>query len=438
MRTKRIDYISYIISYILCFLFSKTEHPYISGSILIIEAVLLYILNYRRSGQLADLKGLFSLSWIAGEGLACLKLSNLQSEWENVTWICFFLAYFCFIAAFDIAEKHVKKTAEKDVARNERQAKRLLICIVFLEAASVAGFLIEAAVCGFIPLFSPEPHAYSYFHVSGVHYFTISCILIPAMTVLYSKLVERITWKRLVVLVLGNTLAAAIPILCVSRFQLLFAVGFAAVLYLLLYRKITWKMVVGALIVMIPAYVLLTVARRHDVSYLNDIFDMKNRNTPIFITQPYMYVVNNYENFNCLVQQLPAYTRGIRMLFPFFALTGLKFVFPQVASTPIYTTKEELTTLTMFYDAYYDFGVVGVILLAAVLGAVSAKLTTWVKESNNPVSYLFYGQIAIYLALSFFTTWFSNATTWFWLILTFGMYLFVGYDKKENRRMMKG
>ena len=26
--------------------------------------------------------------------------------------------------------------------------------------------------CGFIPLFSPEPHGSLYFHVSGVHYFT--------------------------------------------------------------------------------------------------------------------------------------------------------------------------------------------------------------------------------------------------------------------------
>ena len=68
-----------------------------------------------------------------------------------------------------------------------------------------------------------------------------------------------------------NLTAVAIPILCVSRFQLLFAVGFAAVMYLMLYKKITWKMIVTGLLIMIPVYVLLTVARRHNVTYLNGI-----------------------------------------------------------------------------------------------------------------------------------------------------------------------
>ena len=127
------------------------------------------------------------------------------------------------------------------------------------------------------------------------------------------------------------------------------------------------------------------------------------------------------------------------MLFPFFALTGLKFLFPQLTTLPAFTTKEELTTLTLFYDAYYDFGVVGIILFAFVLGALAAGLARWVQNCKNPVVYLFYGQIAIYLGLSFFTTWFSNPTTWFWLALTVAMYMWVGYDgrkirKKERKR----
>ena len=58
-----------------------------------------------------------------------------------------------------------------------------------------------------------------------------------------------------------------------------------------------------------------------------------------------------------MVEQLTAHTWGLQMLFPFFALTGLKFVFPQLVTIPDFVTKTELTTLTMFYDAYYDFGI---------------------------------------------------------------------------------
>ncbi len=430
---RRIDYISYCASYVLAFTASRLGYVYLAGIVLMLEALLLYMMNFKRSGNLTDLRGLFSLSWVGGEGIACLQLSRLQSDWETLTWICFFLAYFCFISGYDIVAKKLgKQTRERGgIEKNPRQARRILICVILLGAGSIFCFLLEAVVLGFIPLFSPEPHAYSNFHISGVHYFTVSCILIPALSVLYVRLTEKWTAFSLAVLLAGNLTAVGIPVLCVSRFQLLFAVGFAAVVYLMLYRHVTWKMIVTAFIILIPVYVLLTVARRHDITYLNGIFEMKYERMPIFITQPYIYVANNYENFNCMVAQLPEFSMGLRMLFPVFALTGLKFVFPQVTAFPLYTTKEELTTVTLFYDAYYDFGFAGIILLAFVLGCMAAWMARWVENSRNPAAYLFYGQIAIYLGLSFFTTWFSNPTTWFWLAATFAMYVFSGIRKIE-------
>lgn len=433
---KRAEYISYCASSMLAFIFSRIGAVYLAGIVFLLEALLLYILNFRRSGNLVDLRGIFSLSWIGGEGIACLKLSRLSSPWETVTWICFFLAYFCFMLGYDFWTKKVSHVSDhasdhmKEI-KNAVQARRIMLCISILGAASAGCFLTEALVLGYIPLFSPEPHAYSYFHISGVHYFTVSCILIPAMSVLYVRLTEKWTAVRIAALVVGNLLAVAIPVLCVSRFQLLFAVGFAAVVYLMLYRHITWKMVVTAIVILIPVYVLLTVARRHDIPYLNGIFEMKYSKMPIFITQPYMYVANNYENFNCMVCELPEFTMGIRMLFPLFALTGLKFIFPEVAAYPLFITKEELTTLTLFYDSYYDFGILGVVLLALILGSAAAWLAGWTERGKNPVSCLFYGQFAIYMGLSFFTTWFSNPTTWFWFALTFAMYLFLGYEGKK-------
>ncbi|MCI9439860.1 MAG: oligosaccharide repeat unit polymerase [Ruminococcus sp.] len=431
---KRVEYISYSISYVLAFTASRQGLAYLAGIVLMLEALFLYLINLRRTGSLVDLKGLFSLSWIGGEGIACLQLSRLQRDWELITWICFFLAYFFFLLGYDLSARRCSAKAENH--RNAKvqgasRARRVMICILLLSIGSVSCFLLEALVLGFIPLFSPEPHAYSYFHISGVHYFTVSCILIPALSVLYVKLTEKWNVFRIAALAVGNLLAVGIPILCVSRFQLLFAVGFAAVVYLMLYRHVTWKMIAAAVVILIPVYVLLTVARRHNITYLNGIFEMKYSKMPIFITQPYIYVANNYENFNCMVRQLPEFAMGLRMLFPVFALTGLKFVFPQVAAFPLYTTKEELTTVTLFYDAYYDFGIAGIILLASLLGVGAAWLSSRAEKSSNPVVYLFYGQIAIYLGLSFFTTWFSNPTTWFWLALTFMMYLFIGYEKKE-------
>ena len=62
------------------------------------------------------------------------------------------------------------------------------------------------------------------------------------------------------------------------------------------------------------------------------------------------------------------------------------------------------------------------------------RARAYVRKIKNPIMYLFYGQLAIYLGLAFFTTWFSNPTTWFWLALTTMMFIFVGFKKKENKK----
>lgn len=413
-----------------------------AGISLIFAAFYLYGIFAYKEQSLVSLKALFSLSWVGGEGVACFKLSRLSSDWEWVTWLCFYLAYLCFCIAYDFlvsgqkreekkerAERNREKDRKKEPEQKEGTAKRILICIGTLAVCSVLCFLLEVAVVGYIPILSSKPHAYSYFHVSGVHYFTISCILIPGLSLLYGKSAGKIGRKEKGILIFGNLTAFAIPVICVSRFQLLFAVGFAAVIYLLLYRRISWKMVAAGVAVLLPMYVLLTVFRHHDVAYLNGIFEMKNSEIPIFVTQPYIYVANNFENFNCMVRELTAHTYGIRMLFPVWALSGLKFLFPQLTAAPVYITKAELTTLTVFYDAYYDFGIAGIVVFALLLGAAAGWMNQKRQENPNPLFFMFYGQMAIYLGLSFFTTWFSNPTTWFWFALTFAMYLFVGYKK---------
>ena len=438
MRRRRRDdiimeYGTYMLMFLASYIASLAELYYVSGILLIIEAVYLYVHLAREAENLTELRALFTLAWVGGQGLACLQLSKLQGKWNYITWLCFFLAYVGFGIGYEWGRQYLDEE-KREIKRDAVQAGRLYLCITGLAAASVLCFIFEAVKVGFIPIFSDKPHAYSYFHVSGVHYFTVSCILIPAITVLYLKAGGGEGLRKKVVLILANVTAVAVPILCVSRFQLLFAVGFAVVTYIMVNKTIRLRTIVGIVFALIPVYVILTVFRHHDIAYLNSIFEMKYEKMPIFITQPYMYVANNFENFNCMVEQLPGHTWGIRMLFPVFALTGLKFVFPHLTGSALYLTKPELTTLTMFYDAYYDFGIAGVFVFAAVLGVFAKQCVRLVKRSSNPVSYLLYGQMAIYLGLSFFTTWFSNPTTWFWMVLTGMMYWFVGYDINSRKR----
>lgn len=412
--------IVYLLCYAASFLFARSEHYYLSGAALILAAGYLYVTDYRRSGNPLHLRGLFSAFWVGGEGIACLKLSKLQADWELKTWLCFLLGYLCFYLVFEILSRQIEEPWGIERRRRwEMSPKPLYHCIIGLTFVSLAAFIFEAAVLGYIPLLvRGVPHAYSEFHVTGVHYLTVSCVLVPSLTVLYVMLGGSRYRLRNVLVGVMTVISLAIPLLCVSRFQLIFAVMLALFTYGAYRRKVEPVYVLGLIVVMIPLYLLLTVARSHDVEYLNSIFEMKNQNMPIFISQPYIYIANNYENFNCLVEALPAHTFGIRMMFPLWALTGLKFLFPYLTSFPIYVNKAELTTVTLFYDSYYDFGVIGVVLFGCLLGFVAWLLVRQLGKMRNPVGYLLYAQFAAYMVLSFFTTWFSNPTTWFYLLVT--------------------
>ncbi len=410
----------FCICYAASYFLARSGYPVASGIPLLLAAVYLYCRDYRRSGNLLHLRGLFSAFWVGGQGIACLQLSRLQTDWMPETWLCFFLAYACFWCAFELLSRMNGNKNLYLLRRRERSYVRPLYYSIWaVTAVSLAAFLFEAVYLGFVPLFlRGVPHAYSAFHVTGVHYLTVSCVLTPSLAVLFFLQGGSRRTGRNAAAVALTLICLLIPILCVSRFQLIFSVVAALFTYIAYGRKVHFRTVLGLAAVMLPLYVVLTIARSHDVEYLNGIFEMKNEALPIFISQPYIYIANNYENFNCLVKALPAHTHGVKMLFPLWALTGLKFLFPYLNSFPIYIDKEELTTLTLFYDAYYDFGAVGVAAFSCVLGCAAAWLENRLPRLKNPVGYLFYAQFGIYMVLSFFTTWFSNPSTWYYFAVT--------------------
>ena len=417
----------YILCYAAAVLFSASGRYFLSGCGLIAAAVYLYSRDYRKTGDILHLRGLFALAFVGGQGLACMKLSSLSTDWSPLTWLSFFVGFAGFYLTFQYMERVAgellpgRRGSTASAGRRDFgiYAGPVFFCACGLTAVSFGCFLIEAAALGYIPLFvRGVPHAYSYFHITGVHYFTVSCVLVPALSVLYFTAARGRDRGKTIILLLADAVAFAIPILCVSRFQLLFSVLLAVITYIETEGRMYRACAFGALLAVIPLYILLTVARSHDTAYLNAVFEMKNASVPIFVTQPYMYVANNYDNFDCLVKGLGGHSWGLKMLAPLWTFSGLKFLFPSLTAFPIYVTKEELTTLTIFYDAYYDFGIPGVLGLSCFMGLAAYLLMQLVRRAKNPVCCLLYAQFAVYMLLSFFTTWFSNPSTWFYLAVT--------------------
>lgn len=461
--------------YGISFVLSRMGMYAASGILLMAAALILASYYCIKDGRRINPPAVFTMSWIGGIGVACLKLSYLETDWEALTWIALFAAYAAFIIGYKLTVCGLKRRnhqtdsklkteqiaakldttscsnqtigSHDDKTESSMSAKAkasgitdetsklavssnrvLYIMMNGVAAVSVISLIIEAYLLGYIPLFTTDtPHAYSYFHVSGLHYFTVSCCLLPALgTLCLSKELKSglLNAVKRADIVICMGLGLLIPIMLVSRYQLFFGILLAGFCMLILNGmrisiKLNIRTVLAAavcLCILIMLYVFITIERAHSVEYLNGIFEMKYESMPIFISQPYIYIANNFDNFNCLVKELPAFTHGLRMCFPVIALTGLKFIRPELAAFPIYITKEELTTVTLIYDSYYDFGLVGVIIFCLVIGAAAALIENAAFKENVPdmsFDILLYAEVMIYLSLAFFTTWLSNPTTWF-------------------------
>ena len=102
-----------MVVYVICYgagmLFASSAHSYLAGFCLMAAAVWLYFADYRKSGNPLHLRGLFSLFWVGGEGVSCLKLSRLQTDWRMETWAAFFVAFVAFWAVYQAAETYLGK-----------------------------------------------------------------------------------------------------------------------------------------------------------------------------------------------------------------------------------------------------------------------------------------------------------------------------------------
>ena len=474
MKTEWFKLGIYTAAYVMSFVLGEAGLSAPSGLCLIFAAAFLYLSEYRRTASLMNLRGLLALGLLGGEGIARFQLSRLSTDWTLETWLSFYLFYLIF----DLSAQLADHTGAIRSARSGDDADRSASCNVVPEdprasTASVdvrdvggvpgrsatgesagadlrffryailgllciswAAFLFEARRLGFVPLFTVDtPHAYSYFHVKGVHYFTTLAVLTPAVSMLYLAARRTHGLRPDVLALLGLLLPIILTILMVSRFQFMISVILAVFVALLSGRRYKLWQLLLLLALMITAYVFITIERAHSVEYLNGIFEMKDPSTPIFITQPYMYIANNYDNFNVMTRELTVHAHGLRMLYPFVTLSGIKFFIPSLAQGfPLFVTKEELTTVTMLYDAWYDFGLSGIAVFALVLGLVSGRVTRTCRKDQNPFSVLLYAQLAFYYLVSFFTTWFSNPATWFYLGISFLLYLAYACTVRKRRK----
>lgn len=443
----------------------------VASVIMIALALLLFLQEIIVKKRIINIKSLFSLGFIGGFGLSLLKLSNLSSTYNIMTFLIVYVSYFSIYVGGFIANKSIKEKTniykEVSINKTEKKVNTQDILVIILILITFASFAMEVLLLGFIPAFIKDtPHAYSTFHIFGVHYITTLYVFIPGISVC-NYFVDDKSFKSLVMIIISLVYVIALAMLMVSRAQLIFSIILTLFVMIInqnevivkKFEKLKYKdknaktenkkvltkflIVILCLSLFVGIYVIITIKRAHDVTYLMGIFDMKDKYMPIFIAQPYMYIAHNFENLNYMVENTFRWTFGRRMLAPFFTLTLIKKFFPIVALSPIYVIKEELSTVTLVYDAYYDFGLVGVIVFCFIIGYIGKKIEDKVynlfsEEYKNNYIIIVFAVFSYYMLFSFFQTYFSLTETWIYFILLFILYkLFVMSKHVTQKQIVK-
>lgn len=423
---------------------------YIASVVMISLAIFLYVKEVKNTERVINVRGLFALGFIGGFGVSLLKLSSLSARYNVLTFVAVFLAYFgVYLGSYyeNRNKKLVKNDSKYVIEKSDKKVLPQDILIISLFVATFISFVIEVIILKYIPLFTiATPHAYSEFHVFMLHYITTFYSFIPCIA-LCNYYIEPDRKMNKIWLVASYVYVVIMALLMVSRSRLILCI-ILSVFIMIIYRgkdlrkkafdRKSLIKVILAVILFLALYIVITVARAHDIEYLNGIFDMKNKKMPIFITQPYMYISQNFENLNYMINNIFRFTFGRRVLYPLFTLTFVKKFFPIVLDSPTYVIKEELSTVTIIYDFYYDFGLLGILGFCFLIGYIGAKLenktysvlSMGLNIKNNYTVVLF-SLYCYFMLFSFFQTYFSLTDTWVYIIILLLLSAFVTMKKEK-------
>lgn len=450
----------YTIAYFVSILFYSIGLNLIASVLMITLAIFLYAIEYMSKKRIINIRGLFALGFLGGYGISLLKLSKLSSPYSMTMILAVFLTYFSLYFGVFLADRKKENIVRYKgirILKNNSVLTNQEVLLIVLIGITFISFALETLMLGFVPLFTRDtPHAYSTFHIFGLHYITTLYIFIPCIALANFYILEdkkRAGFE----LIFSFIYVIFMALLMVSRAQLIQCI-FLTLFILLIYESKNIKkylfdrkkllIISLAIIFFIALYIIITINRAHDVKYLNGIFEMKNENMPIFITQPYMYIAHNFENLNYMINNIFRHTFGRRILFPVFTLTMVKKFFPIVVDSPYYIIKPELSTVTLVYDFYYDFGLAGIIIFMFIIGYVGKKLENSVyyfidnpdNFNKNNYKVILLALFSYYMFFSFFQSYFSLTDTWVHIVFVLMLSIFIRMSKgatKWQRKVME-
>jgi oligosaccharide repeat unit polymerase len=364
-----------------------------------------FLFTYYKSKDIFHPIGIFSLMWITTIGLNNFKLSNLQADWSFKMWIVVFFVYISFILGYFLNSKFSKETTKPKTSVFEIDQNKFKIFIQILFAICFISYVAEVIESGFLPLFNRDPAGYKEFGIRFVHYLTVTLVFVNCLITVY--FIKYKTFDKVLSLLYILSLLSVVSLL--SRQLLIFLGVITLVIIHYLYKRI--KLLHLSLVAMVGLIVfsLLGNIRSNGANYILQVGEIVDGVDPIFAWL-YLYFGFGYENLNHYINNFNDLFYGTVTFFPVFAFTLTKgFIESDITQ---FLVSPHLTTSSMAYDFYLDFGIAGTIIIPLLIGMITSIIYKKLRSNLSVYNVLFYSMFAHNLLFVFFVNFFSN-TSWF-------------------------
>ena len=426
------------------YVFSGINH-YATGFLLVGVAVVLYFgLVYSVTDKnWLDLRAVFHAVWIFTIGLAALRLTNYQEEWQAKTWICIALAYLMFQigAHFGIALGEPLYNRIKTRFQNfkvgkigfETKGNRYFWICVITTLIGIACFSINVAIRGYIPCFSNNINAYLEFYTK-FHIFSVAATGVSGFCY-YCIATQKISKVKKVILALCILYATFLfPTMVVSRGVFMASAISLTVTAFYIHKKRFWVLV-GCLVVIAGVYYGTSLLRNYTDDQLEAFFEpskieigkedseddslnQEDSDTKIsFSLHPklafiYSYLTVSHDNFNEAVQNCTKWTYGIRQFEPFNTIFRISWVDEQLEKVEHHWVRPHLNTVNLIGLFYYDFAVWGIVFFMLLWSIAFGILQKIAELSKTPFILLALGNAMVPVTLCFFSAWMSVFSQW--------------------------
>ncbi len=356
---------------------------------------------------------LFIMIWSLAIGLTELKLSRYQPKWHSYEWIVIIISLFSMLTGLfasyviNIGKPLVSiKDIRQIVKKYQFDSDLLFKYTVTLFLAYLISYIVSALVIGYIPLFTRFPGvARNDWGIFGFGLFVQSFPAIIYFIILYFLISRGHPIKKsllgLIFLITFLTYGFLL-----QRYYIAFAIILsAATLYyltdLLRFRNVLFITIIGLAIMFGMTFIRLTGTIANYLYYLSQ---MKYSVKYAFLTEPYMYIVMNIENFVHAASKLEKFTYGILSFDFIFAITGLKHVLAEYLSLPKfpYLITNNYNTYTMFFVYYWDFGILGITFFPLLIGFIFSSAYYKMRRQPDLNSIAVYSVFVFVIIFSFF------------------------------------